>query len=194
MVTIPKLSNGQKASCPRCSFILTRYFSHARSKLFALSTTALTFMLLTLFFPFLIFNAQGSERTVFYVESIQSLGQGTYIFVVVFLLATTLLIPAILLLGINYVLISSKFKIALPYTREVLRTVFYLRPWNMAEIFLLGILVSMVKIASLAEVSFGSSFFAFVLYILSMAASRFYLDRLQVWKWIGHHKIEQLGS
>jgi len=151
-------------------------------------------MSLTLLFPFLIFSAQGSERTVSYVQSIQSLGQETYFVVVVFLLATTLLIPAILLLGINYVLISSKFKIALPYTREVLRVVFYLRPWNMAEIFLLGILVSMVKIASLAEVSFGGSFFSFVLYILSMAASKIYLDRLQVWNWIGHHKIEQIGS
>ena len=194
MVTIPKLLNGQKASCPRCSFVLTRYFSHARSKLFAFASTALVFMSLTLLFPFLIFSAQGSERTVSYVQSIQSLGQETYFVVVVFLLATTLLIPAILLLGINYVLISSKFKIALPYTREVLRVVFYLRPWNMAEIFLLGILVSMVKIASLAEVSFGGSFFSFVLYILSMAASKIYLDRLQVWNWIGHHKIEQIGS
>jgi len=151
-------------------------------------------MLLTLLFPFLIFNAQGSEKIVFFVQSIQSLGQEIYLVVVLFLLATTLWIPAVVLLGIDYVLISSKFKKELPYTRLVLRVVFYLQPWNMAEIFLLGILVSMVKIASLADVSFGWSFFAFVMYIFSMAASRVYLDRLQIWNWVGHHKIEKLKS
>ena len=188
LVNIPKLHNGQKASCPRCGYVLTRYYSHGRSKLLALSTTSILFLFLTISFPFLLFTAQGSERSVSFIESINSLGQSTYLPVVIFMLITTLLIPAMILLGINYVLISSKLKKGLPYTRHVLRAIFSLQHWNMAEIFLLGILVSMVKIASLADVSFGLSFFAFVLFVVSLAGSRLYLDKIQTWKWICHHQ------
>jgi len=154
----------------------------------AFSMTSLFFLILTLVFPFLIFNAQGSERSVFFLESIESLGQETYFPVVLFMLITTLVVPTMMLLGINYVLISSKFKRTLPFTKNILRIIFHLRDWNMAEIFLLGILVSMVKIASLAEVSFGLSFFAFILFVLSLSASRLYLDKIQAWSWVSQHR------
>lgn len=188
LVNIPQLVNRQKASCPRCGFVLTRYYFRGRSKLMAFSMTSLLFLILTLVFPFLIFNAQGSEKSVFFLESIQSLGQETYFPVVLFMFITTLVVPTMMLLGINYVLLSSKFKRAFPFTKNVLRIIFHLRGWNMAEIFLLGILVSMVKIASLAEVSFGLSFFAFVLFVLSLSASRLYLDKIQAWNWVSQHR------
>jgi len=188
LVNIPELADRQKASCPRCHFVFTRYYSHGRSKLFALSSSSLLFLIMTLFFPFLIFTAQGSEKSVFFVESISSLGQATYFPVVLFMLMTTLIIPALMLLGVIYVLVSTKLKRSLPANKSVLRLVFHLRDWNMAEIFLLGILVSMVKIASLADVSFGLSFLTFVLFVLSLMGSRVYLDRVQAWSWIARQK------
>lgn len=190
MVDIPTLEAGERATCPRCGFLFTRVFANAKSKLFAFSATALIFMTLTLTFPFLIFTAQGNEKVVYFIQSLQSLGQDTYLSVVLFMLATTLVIPAIVLVGINYVLLSSSRVKPLPFTRAILRMVFQLQPWNMAEIFLLGILVSMVKIATLAHVEFGAAFLAFVLYIACMAATRLYLDRFQIWNWIGHHQLE----
>ncbi len=126
---------------------------------------------------------------VSFSETIHSLGDETYFSIMLFLLVTTMLIPGCISVGINYVLISAKLIKPLPFTRNVLRLVFYLQPWNMAEIFLLGILVSMIKIASLAHIEFGWSFYAFVLYIVSMAATRLYLDKYQVWQWLQHHNI-----
>lgn len=123
------------------------------------------------------------------------MGGDTYLVVVLFMLLTTFVIPAVVLVGTNYVLLSSKLSKAFPYTKLILRVVFYLQPWNMAEIFLLGILVSMVKIASLAQVDFGWSFYAFIFYILSMAATRLFLDKYQVWRWLSHHETRsQLGQ
>lgn len=194
MVSIPELSNGQKATCPRCGFVFTRFFKNARSRLLALSTTSLIFMLLMLIFPFLNFTSQGNQKTVFFIQSIQSMGEETYLSVVILMLITTLIIPFIILVSVTYVLISSKLKQALPYTRLVLRMVFYLQPWNMAEIFLLGILVSMVKIASLATVQFGWSFYAFIFYIASMAATRIYFDRYQLWNWLSHHQSDSIDA
>ncbi len=184
LVSVPELAHGNKAVCPRCEFVLTRFHHFARSRLFAFSTSSIIFMCLTLSFPFLTFNSQGREKTVYFIDSLFSLGDSTYIGVVFFLLLTTLIIPLLILVGLNYVLISSNFKRPLPFARVVLKLVFHLQHWNMAEIFLLGILVSMVKITSLAKVDFGWSFLAFIFYIVAMAVTRIYLDKLQMWRLI----------
>jgi paraquat-inducible protein A len=189
LVSVPLLPDGKKACCPRCDFVLTRFHNFARSKLFAFSSSAIVFMFLALVFPFLTLTTQGREKSVYYIESLLSLGDQTYLFVVVFLLISTLLIPLFILAGINYVLISSNFKKPLPLARAVLKSVFRLLSWNMAEIFLLGILVSMVKIASLAKVDFGWSFAAFVFYIISMGMTRIHLDKLQMWRLISPQYI-----
>ena len=188
MVTIPALCDGQKASCPRCGFVFTRFFKNARSRLFAFSSTALIFLALTFIFPFLIFSAQGSDKTASFYQCLKSLGDETYLGVVLFMVLTTIVIPILFSIGINYVLLSAKLLKPLPLTRKVARFVFYIQAWNMAEIYLLGILVSMIKIASLAHVQFGWSFYAFVLYIASMAITRLYLDKYLVWHWLQHHK------
>lgn len=188
IVDVPELGDAQKATCPRCGFVFTRYFLNARSKLFAFSTCSLIFMTLALIFPFLILTSRGNEKTVSFVQALQSMGSDTYLSVVIFMLVTTVIIPAVVLLGINYVLLSSKRTIELPYTKNILRLVFYLHPWNMTEIFLLGILISMVKITSLAHIQFGWSFFAFVFYILSMAMTRLFIDKYQIWSWLRHHQ------
>ncbi len=187
VVIIPALSDGQKAICPRCGFVFTRYFKKARSRLLAFSSSSLVFLLLSFVFPFLIFTTQGNEKVISLVQGLQSMGSGTYLSVVLFMLATTVLVPVMTLTGINYTLISAKLDKPLPFTRHILKLVFLLQPWNMAEIFLLGILVSMIKIASLGDVQFGWSFYSFVLYIISMAATRVFLDKYQVWQWFRHH-------
>ena len=189
LVSIPVLSHGNKAVCPRCDYVLTRFHRHSRSKLFAFSTTAIIFMLLSLIFPFLIFNAQGREKTIYFLQSLTSMGEDTYLSVVIFMIVTTLVIPMLIMAGLNYVLVSSSLKKPLPFVRRILRTVLYLQAWNMAEIFLLGILVSMVKVASLAHVEFGWSFFAFVFYIVSMAMTRVYLDKFQLWRAVSSKPI-----
>lgn len=115
------------------------------------------------------------------------MGEDTYLSVVLFMITTTLVIPTVIMLAINYVVLSSRRAKLLPFTKNALKLIFQLQAWNMAEIFLLGILVSMVKIASLAHVEFGWSFFAFILYILSMATTRLYLDKYQLWRLISNN-------
>lgn len=51
----------------------------------------------------------------------------------------------------------------------------------MSEIFLIGVLVSMVKIMSLAEVSFGTSFFAYVGFVIFYVSALTRLNRARLW-------------
>ena len=47
-------------------------------------------------------------------------------------------------------------------SRQLLLIAGHMTPWNMLEIFLLGVLVSIVKLASMAEITLHQGFWAFV--------------------------------
>lgn len=184
LVTLPELADGEKATCPRCRYVLTRYREGAQEKLLALSLSALVLLSFSLPFPFLTFTVQGNEKIVTLVESIQSIGTDIFWGVAAMLFVTTLIIPVCFLLGLLYILCSIRGERHWPFTKSTLKTLFVMIPWNMAEIFLIGILVSLIKIATLAKVSFGMSFVAYVLFIINLAIILMIADRYQMWQWV----------
>ena len=184
LIDLPELASGEKAVCPRCSFVLTRYRHNAQEILLALSFSALILLALSLSFSFLTFATQGNERVVTLIESIQSIGGDVFWGVAVMLFITTLVIPGAFLSGLVYVLVSVRLPKALPFTKRVLKSIYQMIPWNMAEIFVVGILVSLIKIATLAKVTFGMSFLAYTLFIINLAATVMVLDKFQIWQWV----------
>ncbi|MEZ4466226.1 MAG: paraquat-inducible protein A [bacterium] len=57
-----------------------------------------------------------------------------------------------------------------------------IRPWSMAEVFMLGVLVSMVKLADLAVIVPGIALWAFAALIPVLAASMVTLDAEETWR------------
>ena len=56
-----------------------------------------------------------------------------------------------------------------------------LRPWSMAEIFVIGTAVALVKVAGLATVHLGPAFWAFCALILVNLASRGFMCQTTIW-------------
>jgi paraquat-inducible protein A len=181
LMLVPELQNKQKAICPRCGFVITKYFRQGHEKLLAFSLTALIFLVFSLMFPFITFSAHGQQRVLSLYQSIQSLGEDQYLMVSTMLFFSAILIPMIFLLGIVYVQWSFDRKTLFPATAAILKFTLLLLPWNMAEIFLLAVLVSMIKVLTLAQITFGLSFYFYVFFILTLSASHYYLDRYQLW-------------
>jgi paraquat-inducible protein A len=61
------------------------------------------------------------------------------------------------------------------------RLVFTLEPWSMAEVFVIGAIVSLVKIAAMAGVVLGLSFWAYIAFCVCFTAALSSLDRAYVW-------------
>ena len=57
-----------------------------------------------------------------------------------------------------------------------------MRPWSMTEVFLLGVLVSVVKLARLATIIPGMSMIAFLALVFIMAATNLYLEPRTIWE------------
>ena len=181
LIGVPGLDVGQKAYCPRCNFLLVANRPHALQMVFVFAICGLGFLLLSTAFPFLGFSARGQDRTVTLMQSITILVTEDLPSLAAIIFASIVLIPGAFLVGAIYVSIALKLNRLLPGTVGVLRWILMLMPWSMAEIFLIGILVSFVKLVTLADVSFGMSFWAYVLFTLCMTVVMLYPDKRQLW-------------
>ena len=182
LVGVPDLESGEKAHCPRCGCLLAVNRPHAHTKMFAWSLAALAFLVLANIFPFIGLESSGQERTVTLVQSIGVLFEKDYPFLSAIVFVAIVGLPAALLIGIVYASVAIRADEALPGARRALRWVLTLAPWSMAEIFLIGILVSFVKIVSLADVSLGVSFWAYALFTVCSLLSLMYIDRRDIWR------------
>lgn len=180
IVDVPKLTHRQKASCPRCGSLLTTYYEDAHSRSLAYGISSFIMLLMVLPFEFISFSARGREQSIDLMSSIGALIQSDYLLLAIFQLTAIFIIPSLILIGILYLLIPLHFGKSPPYHHIVYRLIFGLVPWSMSEIFLLGVLVALVKMTSMAEIQVGFSFYAYILFTLCLLASLLYLDRHQL--------------
>jgi len=182
LMAVPALETGQKAYCPRCNYLLAANRPHALTMVFAFAVSGLLFLLLSTAFPFLGFSASGQERTVTLLQSIAILVTEDLPSLAAIVFASIILIPGAFLVGTIYVSSALKLNRLLPGTVAVLRWIMMLMPWSMAEIFLISILVSFVKIVTIADVSLGLSFWSYVLFTVCMTVVVLYPDKRELWK------------
>jgi paraquat-inducible protein A len=189
LIVFTTLEYGHSANCPRCGFVLTRKFTNAKSRIMATACAGLIFLLFALLLPFLSLDAFGFgfERSVTLIESIQTVVATDFASIALFIVLSAMVIPCVFLLGVIYVLLSLRLTTLLPYTHNTLKFLFVLLPWSMAEIFLIGVLVSLVKIASLASITLGASFWFYTAFIICLVATVSLLDKYQAWEWIKQH-------
>jgi paraquat-inducible protein A len=148
----------------------------------ALTVTGLILFVVANAFPFLGFKLQAQVHETILITGVRELyHQGMWILATVVLL-TTIVMPAAQMLGLLYVLVPLKQN-RMPWKlREVFRFVQSLRPWAMMEVFMLGILVSIVKLGKMATIVPGIAAFAFMALIFVLAASLAVLDPHAVWE------------
>ena len=179
---VPELDVGEKAFCARCGYLLAANRPHAQGMVFAFSVTALVFLGLAIAFPFLGFSTRGQEQTVTLIQSITVLVAKNFPELAFVVFALIIAVPAALLLGIVYVSMAIFFERRLPGIRTTLRWSITLVPWSMAEVFLIGILVSFIKIVSLADVALGLSFWSYSLFTVCITVVVLHIDRREMWR------------
>jgi len=173
---------GSAARCSRCGAVLYQNKRDSLERTLALTVTGLILFVVANVFPFLGFKLQAQVHETILITGVQELyHQGIWILATVVLL-TTIVMPATQMLGLLYVLVPLRLN-RIPWKlREVFRFIQSLRPWAMMEVFMLGILVSIVKLGKMATIVPGIAAFAFMALIFILAASLTVLDPHAVWE------------
>ena len=180
-VNMPILKEKQKAQCPRCGYTLSAIHRNANQRIIAFSITALIFLIASLPFKFLSFSANGLENHFDAITSFFVLIENDYQLLALIEFITIFAIPTVVLLSLIYLLIPMNKGQHPKYARKILSMVFALIPWSMVEIFLIGALVSLIKIISMAEIELGLSFYAFILFALSMTIVILHIDKRELY-------------
>jgi len=96
------------------------------------------------------------------------------------------LIPALVVSLILFFVLMIKINVRPKMLSNVLRLIFGLLPWAMAEVFLVGVLVSLVKLVTISQIQLGFSFWAYALFCICYAKVLSLLDRYQLWSWLSN--------
>ena len=177
----PRLPEGAAARCVRCGAGLHRNLPDSLNRTLALTIAGLVLFAVANSFPFLSFELQGraTETTLFTgVKDLYLQGMWELSLVVFF---TSILAPGIQLTLLLIVLVPLRLNRLPRGFPTLFRYVATLTPWGMMDVFMLGILVSVVKLADMATIVPGTSLFAFGVLIFVLAAAQASLDPDIVW-------------
>lgn len=177
--TVPTLQDGEAADCQRCGHELDvrQRDSALRPILYALS--ALFMLLLTNLFPFVGMDAGGSHRDMNFLDASSVLLDENYPWLAVLVWLFIQAIPAFCMTAIIYLKLG--MYIRLPGLIFTARLLYMLKPWSMVDIFLMGLIVSFVKLLSHFDISLGMSFWAFCLFCLLHLRTFQVVDRHELW-------------
>jgi paraquat-inducible protein A len=179
-IRLPSLTHKQSAVCPRCGLQLTVYHHNASQRIIALATTSLIFLLASLPFEFLAFSTSGQYQSIDMLGSLWILVEKDYALLALVQAVAVLILPAFVLASLLYLLVPLSLGFRPIKAEWVIKTLFKLLPWTMAEIFLIGVLVSLIKIVSMAEIGLGLSFYAYLIFTISMTITLLYVDKYQL--------------
>lgn len=175
------IPEGSRANCVCCGATLFQNRPASLVRVTAFSLTALLLMIVVHTAPFVDMDA-GSMRTVLTLPgaAMALIDEGTPL-VGIGVALFTIVTPLVLAGGLVYVCGPLMFGRAAPGAMFVTRWMSRSEPWNMIEVFLLGVLVSLLKLGKLAELHFGVGFWAFAALMVCMAAAVAAIDKRELW-------------
>ncbi|KVW33336.1 paraquat-inducible protein A [Burkholderia ubonensis] len=165
----PRLSGRDVAHCPRCDAVLYRSSSAQLERICALALAGLITFVIAQAFPILEMDVNGNRVQTTLLGAIESLWRQDMALVAVMVFCSTVLFPLVEMSALLYLLFPMRHGIVPPGFNFVLRAIQLVRPWGMIEVFMLGIVVTIVKMVSLARVVPEAALFAFAALTLMIA-------------------------
>lgn len=172
--------------CDYCHFVLAAPERRAGAALLVVTflTAALIYGAVTL--PFLTINRFWMSNDATLIETAFAF-EGPLLLLSLAVLALILVLPAVRLALTFYVALPLVFsRSPLPGAATAFRWSESLRPWSMAEIFVLGCAVALIKIVAMAEVTFGPAFYMFAVAVVLIWVTDRLICRHNIWKGVSN--------
>jgi paraquat-inducible protein A len=174
---------GQRAACRRCGTVLISPRAGAYVQILLLSLTVMILMIGAVFFPFLQLRVAGLHAEASVFDAARAFAGGGTAPLAVAVAALIVLIPVLRVCLISYVLgpLVMGMKPA-RHASAAFRLSEDLRPWSMAEIFVIGVAVALVKVVDLAQVVLGPAFWMFAALVVVIVLQDGIMCRWSLWR------------
>ena len=150
------------ARCPRCGTELERHPGEQQRRILPLTVASLIMFAIANLFPIVEIELRGLRSQTTLAGAVVTLASEGLSPVALLVLATTIAFPLLQLCILAWLLVPLARQRRPPGFAWLVRVMQSLRPWGMIEVFLLGALVAIVKLSSMATVLPGPALWAFM--------------------------------
>jgi paraquat-inducible protein A len=176
------ISPRSSARCSRCGSLLFRSINPTLDRPLALALTAIILLVLANTFPLIRLSLNGQTEEAMLASGVAGLFAQGWVALSILVLLTGIVFPLVQLAGLVYVLIPLQFGFATAHVGRVYRWVRHLQPWAMTDIFLLGIFVSVAKLAGMGSIVPGIALYAFIALMFILPAAFAALNPESIWE------------
>jgi paraquat-inducible protein A len=169
------------AQCVRCGAELFRNKPRSIEHTIAFLLAAAIFFIIANAFPLLSLDAQGVRTTTTLYGTSHALFIHGDPALAVLAFITTVLFPGVEIASMLYLLLNVKSGHMPRLIAPVFRLVEAIKPWGMISVFMLGALVSLVKLHNIATVEPGLALYSLGALILMLTASEAAFEPREMW-------------
>ncbi|WGH77698.1 paraquat-inducible protein A [Jannaschia ovalis] len=168
--------------CVRCGTVIAVDRPEAIRRIVVLAATALVLMTIVVFYPFLELRTGMFVSRASVFDTVMSFAQGIMaplsIAVAIFVIVLPVARLGLLIWALGPLSVERE---PWPGAAFALRWAETLKPWAMAEIFMVGVAVALVKLADLATLSMGPAFWSFTAIVVITAIKDTQMSKHSIW-------------
>ncbi len=182
----PAIPDGHYLACGRCGKVLSKSYDNSVNKVLALSFSGLLLYFPAMLLPLMTLSSLGIKEKGNVVETCINFYANGYYLVALITLVTAVVVP-FLKLFLPFITACS---LKVGKTSSVLKSSFkllkHLEEWGMVEVYLLGILITLIKMGDVASIDYNLGFFCFIGLVLISMATTVCLDSRLFWYHLDH--------
>jgi paraquat-inducible protein A len=172
---------GSVARCGRCHFKLFARRPNSRTRTIAFSLAALFLYFPSNIYPLITTEYHGLHSETTILQGIKALFSHQQYFIGSLVFCTSILSPALKIAGLLFIPLTlgrPRWKRARTWAYKIIRVI---DPWNMLEVFLLAIAVSMIEMGRVATVRPGAGVFSFAAVVALTLMATLSFDPRLLW-------------
>ncbi len=181
LMQLPCLQHGESANCHVCKHPVSRYDNNSQEHVVAFALSAGIFLFLACAFPFLSLQSAGIEHATTLLQTPLALYNNGMHLLAMMVGLFILLFPLCVLLWVLLVYIPLLLSYPASWLVLAGRCIFALQAWCMVDVFLLAVIVSLVKLATMAQLQLGTGFWSYGAFSLMFTLMLSRIDKLSCW-------------
>jgi paraquat-inducible protein A len=178
---VENVPKGSVVKCGRCHFQIFHRRPNSRARTLAFSIAALLLYFPSNYYPIVTADYQGHTIKTTIFQGIQGLFQQKQYFIGGLVFCTSLLTPALKIIGLIFLTLtlnSTGWEKTRTWVYKIIRLI---DPWNMLEVVLLAMCVSMVELGELATIHPGRGVFSFAAVVVLTLLATLSFDSRLLW-------------
>jgi paraquat-inducible protein A len=174
---------GGQGRCARCHHTLVTPRPNAMTRIVMLAITGTILMITAVSFPFLTIETHGLRQQASVIDTILAYSDGLMVPLSLAMAGLIVFLPLARLSAILYTVapMAIGHRPAKGAARAF-RMAEQLKPWAMAEVFIVGVAVALVKVGGLATLTIGPAFWAFAALVIITVLKDHFMSSLIIWK------------